>query len=355
MFYRQREYHPRINFNLPSTTFREAFRIDPPVVREIERRIGAYIKRQTERSVALSEREQILLTLHFLGNGSYYHINGHMHGIDKGTICRVVHRVCFLITKHILPLYVRWPSNTGHIARLFEQKAGFPDVKGIIDGTHVHIDAPSVDEPVFVGRDNRHSINVVVVSGPHHEFYFISAKSPGSFHDSRALQTSALWNAWELQQWRPDNDERSIILGDSAYPLKSWLMTPNIRGINANNPNLERGKNSFLRKHRKTRFMVECAIGIWKEQFPVLNHMRVKSPRRISTIIYACATLHNMENHFRHGSYAFDQILNQIANGREVINDRNDEDRDDGMNNRFDEAAATARQRELIEYFAVAR
>lgn len=311
MFQRRRIYRERINFNLTSHSFREAFRVDPTVVESLENRIGIHIERV--RSCGLSVREQILLTLHFLGNGSFYHINGHVHGIDKAAICRAVHRVCFFIAKYLMPLFVRWPSNSFNVSTKFERKAGFPNVKGLIDGTLVRIDAPSIDEPVFVGRDNKHSINVVVVSGPHHEFFFVSAKCGGSFHDSRCLQISSLWTTWELNGWRPDNDRRSIILGDSAYPLRQWLMTPNVRNVNAMDPDLAPAVEIYLRKHRKTRFMVECAIGIFKEQFPCLNQLRVRSPRRISIIIYACAVLHNMQNHYRHGSYAYDDRLNRIA------------------------------------------
>lgn len=63
IFLRPRIYRDRINFNLDSTSFREAFRVDPPVVNEIERRIGVHIERSTNRSHALSVREQILITL----------------------------------------------------------------------------------------------------------------------------------------------------------------------------------------------------------------------------------------------------------------------------------------------------
>lgn len=349
--YENRIYRERINFNLPTTTFREAFRVDKPIVEDLENRIGFRIDRLTDRSHALSVREQILITLHFLGNGSFYHINGHVHGIDKGTICRTVHRVCFLIAKYLMPLFIRWPTDSRNISRKFQRIAGFPHVKGLIDGTLIRIDAPSVDEPVYVGRDHRHSFNVVVVSGPHYEFFFISAKCGGSFHDSRVLQSSNLWAKWELQGWRPDGDRHSIILGDSAYPLRSWLMTPNIRNVHFNNPNLARGVRRYLAKHRKTRFMVECAIGIFKEQFPCLNQLRVRSPERISYIIYACATLHNMQNNYRHGSYAYDAILNEIANRDaedDVLNAQIPLNEDEEALNEMD---GIDRQLELLEFF----
>lgn len=351
--YPRRIFKPRINFNLPSTSFREAFRVDKQVVSRIENAIGFELHRNTIRSQALSPREQILITLHFLGNGAQYHVNGHMHGFHKGTICRSVHRVCYLITNRLMPSFIRWPTNSREIDRLFERKAGFPNVMGSIDGKLIHIDAPSHDEPAYVSRDNKHAINVTVVCGPKLEFYFVSAKCPGSFHDSRCLQVSNLWNNWENLGWRPNDDHRSIILGDSAYPLRPWLMTPIIHNFN-DLPHLQRAKRLYLQRHRRTRFVVECAIGVWKEQFPCLNQFRIRAPHRIANAIYTAATLHNMQKKNRHGSYDYDANLNSIVQRDYNIDDEIEVEEEDEDENgrRFIDMAAAERQLEYLEYFA---
>ncbi|XP_055306839.1 putative nuclease HARBI1, partial [Sitodiplosis mosellana] len=351
--YRVRNYHPRINFNLPTPKlFRESFRVDRQVVECIERHIGQFIQRETHRSHALSVREQILIALHFLGNGSVYHLNGYSIGVTKSTVCKCVHLVCRLIMHHLMPQYVRWPTNPNDISARFARKAGFPFVMGCIDGTLIRINSPSgLDEAVYVSRDNKHSINLLLVSGPSHEFFFASARSPGSFHDARALRISSLWQNWEMNGWRPGNDNRSIILGDSAYPSTSWLMTPTIREPNRNIPHLQNAIEDYLSKHRKTRFMVERAIGILKQQFYCLRYgFRFVTPQRVSTAIYACITLHNMQNFFKHGSYDYDEELFRIANGEP------NEAVDDGNPNQHDVAGnvvAIERQRQLLEYFAI--
>lgn len=346
----RRVYQPRITFNLPNSSFREAFRVDMEVVERVEHSIGFELQRNTLRSHALTPREEILLAFHFFGNGAQYHINGHLHGVNRGTVCRSIHRVCYLITRRLMPLFIRWPTNSRHIDQLFQRKAGFPNVKGIIDGTLIHIDAPSRDEPTYVSRDNKHAMNVVIVCGPKHEFYFISAKCPGSYHDSRCLRVSNLWLNWDVHGWRPDNNYRSIILGDSGYPLRSWLITPIVRNVNIR-PHLRNGIRSYLERHRKTRFIVECSIGIWKEQFPCLNHLRIRDPVRISNLIYATATLHNMQNFFRHGSYDFDERLNLIAHRDFEDFEHLEEIEGDGEGNRFADIAATNKQLQIIEYF----
>lgn len=87
-------------------------------------------------------------------------------------------------------LFVRWPTVSHEVERQFFNIAGFPNIKGIVDGMLVHIDAPSVDEPAYVSRDNKHVFNVLVICGPKHQFFFASAKFPGSMHDARAIRLS---------------------------------------------------------------------------------------------------------------------------------------------------------------------
>lgn len=289
--------HRRVNYHLHNGIFRQTFRVDREVVIQIETLIGRYLV-NTNRNAALSPRQQILTTLHFMGNGCQYHVNGQVHGISKSTVCRCLHRICRLIVYHVMPLFVRWPTVSYIIERQFFAIAGFPYVKGIVDGTLIHIDAPKIDEPAYVGRDNKHSINAVVVSGPQNQILFISAKCPGSVHDSRALRVSNVWNTWE-GGWRPDNNNNSIILGDSAYPLTTWLIPPTVRAANMRIRGLAPAIEQFRKTHRKTRFIVERTIGIWKEEYPCLNYMRIKDPIRISTVIYAAAALHNMQNKHR--------------------------------------------------------
>lgn len=99
--------------------------------------------------------------------------------------------------------------------------------------------------------------------------------------------------------------------------------------------------------------MVECAIGIFKEQFPCLDYLRIRSPKRISNVIYACGTLHNMQNYHKHGSYAYDDVLNRIANREEIadLNHEHDGRINDGQNDDGQNVDGVERQREFLEHF----
>lgn len=323
----------RSNYFLSDSVFRQSFRVDREVFEQIEYLLGPYL--------AISERNNSL---------NVRNLNGLAHNISKTTICRLVHRVCAIIAIHLMPIYVKWPTNSRMVERKFFQMAGFPHVRGAIDGTLVYINAPSAEEPLYVSRNNKHAINVLLLSGPSKEFFYVSSKSPGSFHDARALRISSLWESWENQQWRPDNDEHAILLDDSAYPLKSWLMPPVIRNVNANIRHLAQAVPSFLIAHRKTRFIVECSIGILKEEYPCLNHFRFQSVERVCIAVYACVTLHNMQNRFRRGSYRHDDTLNQIANRN--VNQIPIDDDDNGTGS---DCAGIIMQRQILEEFSLRR
>ena len=72
-----------------------------------------------------------------------------------------------------------------------------------------------------------------------------------------------------------------------AYPLRDWLMPP------LNSAPEERPVVRYNRTHKSTRRFVECSIGIVKERFPVLNHMRV-DPEMAGKVFLACVALHNV-------------------------------------------------------------
>lgn len=98
---------------------------------------------------------------------------------------------------------------------------------GIVDGTHIHIQAPALAvERDFVNRKNRHSVNVQVVVDSRGLFTNVVANWPGSAHDSFIMRNSNIWDAFE------NHGLRGIILGDSAYALRPWLMTPFRRPAN---------------------------------------------------------------------------------------------------------------------------
>ena len=113
------------------------------------------------------------------------------------------------------------------------------------------------------------------------------------------------WSTWELNivhvyinyyivnfsAFQNPQAEHGFILGDSAYPLLKWLMTP---FIHVRNNAMER----YNEAHISTRQSIERAIGILKRRFNCLTIGLNYRPERAVLIIKACLILHNMAIEF---------------------------------------------------------
>ncbi|KAJ8039051.1 Protein ALP1-like [Holothuria leucospilota] len=179
--------------------------------------------------------------------------------------------------------FVRFPANNElpTFKATFYEIANFPSVIGAIDGTHVKIIAPHQYEADYVNRKNFHSINVQVISDARRRITNIVARWPGSTHDSRILRESAVGDAFKRRA------HNGILLGDSGYPCKSWILTPY---LNPQNPAQQRYNNAQTRTHST----VECTIEIWKRRFRCLYDEIRLQPVKACRVIAATTILHNL-------------------------------------------------------------
>lgn len=274
---RRRIFRPRLEYEFLESTleYNERFRLKRDKFLLLINLLSAILERETNRSHSLTVQQQLLITLRWLGTGTTYHAIGDLHGVSKATVCRVIKSVVNAINSTLFATYVRWPENMDQVVSKFFAIKGMPLVSGCLDGTLIKLDAPKEHEEAYVDRHGNHSISCMVVCGPDLQFYYSYANWPGSTHDSRVLRNSCLFRRME-NGWRPI--QNGIILGDSAYPLKDWLIPPL-----SNN-------RRFLNAHKSTRRVVENAIGILKEKFPVLNYLRV-SPEMASNVFNCAVTL----------------------------------------------------------------
>ncbi|XP_055543311.1 putative nuclease HARBI1 [Wyeomyia smithii] len=203
--------------------------------------------------------------------------------------------------------------------------ASFPSVIGIIDRSLIPIDAPITNEEAFVDRKGLHSINCMFVCGSNLDFFYVSAKWPGSVHDARVLRRSTLFQRMEEGNIFPNG----VILEDSAYPLKTWLMKP------LNSDPTSEGERRYNNRLKSTRQTIERALGVLKEKFLCLNHLRV-NPHFAGQIVKCCATLCNIS---RENDEDDPQFENQPFQEVDENNDFNDD---------TTEADARRRQMQII-------
>ncbi|XP_071497397.1 putative nuclease HARBI1 [Diadema antillarum] len=229
--------------------------------------------------------DKVCIALHVLATGCFQRTDGDTLGISQASVSRIVQTVCTALTDR-LPHFVRLPQGHEQVENMmkFYQIARFPGVIGLIDGTHVKIQAPTEDEHQFVNRKRFHSINVQVVLDADAKIINLNAQWPGSVHDSRVLRESGLQEVLQ--------DSEGHLLGDSGYPLKCWLLTPIARPS-------DDAEERYNLAHKRTRCLVERGIGQLKRRFHCLHGELRYKPEKASCIVAACAILHNLAKDMR--------------------------------------------------------
>jgi len=227
---------------------------------------------------------QISLFLHFVGTNSFYHVIRDAQGPSAQTVGLTVRRVAAALFE-LRREFIRWPENADSLSQEFYECSRFPSVAGCLDGSHILVRPPKNDEASFLNRHHQHSINLLGVCGPKFQFFYLNANNGGRRHDSKVLRTSSLWNKFERGDLPYPG---AVLLGDSAYPLRPWLMTPILGGE-------DQTSQRFNLAHAKTRNLIERTFAIFKNRFHILQSgIRFRSMSLASKIIVACGILHNL-------------------------------------------------------------
>uniref|UniRef100_I3K8R4 Putative nuclease HARBI1 n=1 Tax=Oreochromis niloticus TaxID=8128 RepID=I3K8R4_ORENI len=253
--------------------------------------LDPYVKSSTRRSRALTTAQTVCIALRFFASGTFLYAVGDAENIGKSAVCRAIRKV-YLALKQFLGVFVVFPSHVRPqvVKQGFFAIAGFPNVIGAIDCTHIAIKAPpGPNEGDFVNRKGVHSINVQVMCS----------------HILTSLRwcvtpcaTSPMWKPNGQDQCMTQESSESqaflhytgaydgILLGDRGYACRRYFLTP----FPDPNPGPQTRYNAAL---ARTRACIEMTFGQLKERFQCLKGLRV-APDRACDIIVACAVLHNI-------------------------------------------------------------
>lgn len=233
----------------------------------------------------MSPINQLLIALRFYATGCMLISVGDFGGIHKSTACRIIQRVTRAIAS-LGPEFInfpRTPEEMMHSQQGFYNIARFPRVIGCIDCRHIKIQSPGGDNAeYFRNRKGYFSINVQAICDANLRIIDVVSRWPGSTHDSQIFRNSAIYARFETEQM---ND--GLLLGDSGYPVKKYLITPLLNPRN-------QVEQLFNESQIRTRNVVERCFGVWKRRFPNLSlGMRVKLTT-VQDIIVATAVLQNI-------------------------------------------------------------
>ncbi|XP_071232722.1 putative nuclease HARBI1 isoform X1 [Salvelinus alpinus] len=281
-FRRERVFRDRLDpLAFPDDHLYERYRFSADGIRYLCRLLGPRIKHRTARSHALSVEQMVCVALRFFASGAFLYSVGDAEQLNKATICRTIRSVCLAI-KALADVFISFPGHRRlcDIKEEFYRIAGFPNVIGAVDCTHIRIKAPSgAHEADFVNRKSFHSINVQMVCNADCVISNVVAKWPGSVHDSRVFRAS------EIYQCLSQGEFSGVLLGDRGYGCQPFLLTP------FTDP--QEAQQAYNHAHARTRARVEMTFGLLKARFHCLHKLRV-SPVRACDITVACAVLHNV-------------------------------------------------------------
>ena len=147
--------------------------------------LHADLSHPTTWSNALPVDTQVLAALQFYATGSFQWMHGRSCGMSQSSVSLTIDSVTQALARYVTAFI----SFTTDRAAIREQKlafhavAGFPNVVGAIDCTHVPIKSPSVNKEAYVNRKGVHTINIQVCDSDM-KVNNLSAKWPGSTHDA---------------------------------------------------------------------------------------------------------------------------------------------------------------------------
>lgn len=225
----------------------------------------------------------MLLALWYLANTESFRQVSDRFGISLSSAHRILSRVINFILS-LIKDYIKWTNDEEkkNISSNFKTKHGFDGVIGLIDGSHIKINKP---HEVYINRKGYHSILLQGIVNHQKLFLDVYCGEPGSLHDARLLRKSKIYEKAE----DPTFFGNYYLLGDSAYPVLSWLIPPfKDTGF------LSREQKEFNYKLSATRVTIENAFGLLKGHFRCLGHFENFNIKFIVKIIVATCVLHNI-------------------------------------------------------------
>ncbi|XP_031328081.1 putative nuclease HARBI1 [Photinus pyralis] len=266
-------------------SFFKRFRLTKPTVMEVLIQIENNLEFPYDTNNSISPMQQLLIALRYYATGNHLLSIADFAGVHVSSVSRIVKKVSVAIAS-LRARYIKLPFTAEGLLELqqqFYEVARFPRVIGAVDGTHIRIQSPGGDDAeVFRNRKSYHSINVQGVTDARLNFVDIVVRWPGSAHDTTIFNSSRLKARFENGSY-----PNCLLLGDSGYPVKSYLLTPLLH------PNGQQ-EQLYNESHIRTRGVVEKLFGVWKRRFPVNAYgCRLKLDTTLIVIV-ATAILHNV-------------------------------------------------------------
>ena len=167
-----------------------------------------------------------------------------------------------------------------------------------IDGYHIPIkfsprEAASCKE--YHNFKNFYSVVLTAMLDSTYRFIWCSCGFPSNSHDAIIFQARELWEKVDEHDFIPDIAHKvadvntgPLIIGDSAFPYKPWLLKPYTNAV------LTEKQRYFNYRLSLARMVRGGACGQLKGRWRVLLRKNESAPSQVKTTTLACMVLHNI-------------------------------------------------------------
>ncbi|XP_064419089.1 putative nuclease HARBI1 [Latimeria chalumnae] len=230
---------------------------------------------------------KVAAALCWLATSSFQRVAGHVVGISQPSMSRTLDQFLDAMVACARD-YIVFPSNPQKRARIqqgFYDASGMPGVLGAVDCMHIGIITPREEPLLYLNRKGYYSINVEVVCDAECNILNVAANFPGSSHDSYVWKHCGLSTVLSGLPYGSGH-----LLGDRAYPLRPWLLTPYLhpRG---------RGQSWYNTVHAQAWNVFERCFGVLKMCFRCLDRTGGSlplAPSKVCKVFLMCCMLHNI-------------------------------------------------------------
>lgn len=261
------------------------------------------LERPLARREAVSPDEKLMITLCYLASGCQQKDLGFRFGRGFSTISNIVFETTTVIFEELMPIYLKFPETRDDWSKVSEgfwNKWQFPNCLGAIDGKHFKIRCPNKTGSLYFNYKNEFSSLVLAMCDSSYLFTYVEVGSYGREGDAGVFSRSNLYQNLEQNTLNiPESTQIPgtdislpySIIGDEAFPLKTFLMRPFPgRGGNVSLNYKTQIYNYRLSRARRT---IENAFGILVSRWRLFLRPVVADINHTEAYIKAAFVLHN--------------------------------------------------------------
>ncbi|MEX1351296.1 MAG: transposase family protein [Desulfobacterales bacterium] len=239
---------------------------------------------------AVEPDKKLAIFLKYVGGRQTIYDIGQTFGVTDFSVIKSRREVSQAILDNLLERTIKWPgaAEKRQIADNFNDMGGehFPGIIGCLDGCHIPVSTPLEFPDSYFNRKKFHSVVLQGTVKDDCSFIDVSIGCPGRFHDAKVLRNSDLW----FTGYEKCSMGRYHLVGDAAYPITRWLITP-YRRVGQLRPE-QAAFNGALSSRRQ---VVERGYGIMKQRFRrVKLGIEMRNMEEICRLILATCVLHNL-------------------------------------------------------------